>query len=116
MLAPSLPLYSESQPACLLCLSQQHHPLTQRIYSKFLVFVFTFLETFSGMLLASIGLVIFDFLIHLKKKMFLTLVAFALLLLLLFYGWGALLFVCSDNNHSFRGDSEQPVYYSSLTI
>jgi len=48
--------------------------------------------------------------------MFLTLVAFGLLLLLLFYGWGALLFVCSDNNHSFRGDSEQPVYYSSLTI
>ena len=76
MLAPSLPFYSESQPACLLCLSQQHHPLTQGIYSKFLVFVFTFLETFSGMLLASIGLVIFE--------MFLTLVAFALLLLLLF--------------------------------
>ena len=23
--------------------------------------------------------------------------------------------VCSDNNHSFRGDNEQPVYYSSLT-
>ena len=67
MLAPSLPLYSESQPACLLCLSQQHRPLTHGIYSKFIVFVFTFLETFSGMLLASIGLVIFDFLIHLKK-------------------------------------------------
>ena len=47
--------------------------------------------------------------------MFLSLVAFALLVVLLFYGWGVLQFVCSDNNHSFRGDNEQPVYYSSLT-
>ena len=30
------------------------------IYSKFLVFVVNFLETFSGMLLASIGFVVFD--------------------------------------------------------
>ena len=41
-----------------LSLSQQHHPLTQGIYSKFLVFVVNFLESFSGMMLAFIGLTV----------------------------------------------------------
>ena len=113
MLAPSLPFYSESQSVCLHSVFLNSTIRSYREFTvSFLFLLLIFLRHFPECCLLPLAS---SFLIVCYIIYYVFITCCFCFVVAVVLGLGSIA-VCSDNNHSFRGDSEQPVHYSLLTI